>query len=156
MKHKNVSTPVTHSKKIRVRLLGAAGERITEVTTRGGFPTRHIKSQCETVPSTEPVSETQTDEKRATSVLDILKQMHPSVDGWLILDEIVFVATAQFGMTVNHNNLRDALRPLYREGQIEHRKNRFGQDCFRLTPQKTNLITLLAEVDTIMSEGGAA
>jgi len=151
---------------VRVHLFGAAGERTTEVSTRGGFPTRHIKAQCETGPSTKPVSETQTqetshhgdldrttssDEKHATSVLDILKQMHPSVDGWLILDEIVFVATAEFGMTTSHNKLRDALRPLYRDGQVEHQKNRFGQDCFRLPSEKPpNLKALLVEVDAIM------
>ena len=155
-----------HSK-LQVRLFGASGERTTEVFIRGGFPTRHIKAQCETGPSRkqrdrdhltraprgigylrttrsydgalpptfESVSETKTDEKHATSVLDILKQMHPSVDGWLILDEIVLVATTEFGMTANHDNLRDALRPLYRGGHVEHQKNRFRQDCFRLLPK---------------------
>lgn len=173
------------NRKIQVHLFGALGERTTEVSTRGGFPTRHIKAQRETVPSRKsagashrddhdrttpvsdhnhrdgvlpptfkPVSETQTDEKHATSVLDILKQMHPSVDGWLILDEIVLVATAQFGMNTNHDKLRDALRPLYREGQVEHQKNRFGQDCFRLATQKPNLKVLIAEVNAIMSGGG--
>lgn len=131
-----------HSK-VRVRLFGAAGERTTEVSTRGGFPTRHIKAPRDT------------DEKHATSVLDILKQMHPSVDGWLILDEIVLVATTEFGMTANHDNLRDALRPLYRDGHVEHQKNRFGQDCFRLPTQKPYLKALLAEVDAILGEGGA-
>ena len=159
------------NRKIQVHLFGALGERTTEVSTRGGFPTWNpIKAQCETAPSRksrdpnhcdgvlpptfEPVSETKTDEKHATSVLDILKQMHPSVDGWLILDEIVLVATAQFGMTANHDNLRDALRPLYREGHIEHQKNRFGQDCFRVATQKPNLRVLLTEVDAIIGEGG--
>ena len=160
------------NRKIQVHLFGALGERTTEVSTRGGFPTRHIKAQRETAPSRksrdhnhrdgvlpptfESVSETKTDEKRATSVLDILKQMHPSVDGWLILDEIVLVATAQFGMTVNHDNLRDALRPLYRQGHVEHQKNRFGQDCFRLATQKPNLKVLLAEVDAIIGVGDAS
>ena len=160
------------NRKIQVHLFGALGERTTEVSTRSGFPTRHIKAQHETAPfrkvrdhnhrdgvlppTFEPVSETQTDEKHATSVLDILKQMHPSVDGWLILDEIVLVATAQFGMTVNHDKLRDALRPLYREGHVEHQKNRFGQDCFRLAIQKPNLKSLLAEVDAIISVGDAS
>lgn len=160
------------NRKIQVHLFGALGERTTEVSTRGGFPTRHIKAQRETAPSRkardhnhrdgvlpptlEPVSETKTDEKHATSVLDILKQMHPSVDGWLILDEIVLVATAQFGMTVNHDKLRDALRPLYREGHVEHQKNRFGQDCFRLATQKTNLKSLLAEADAVIGVGDAS
>ena len=158
------------NRKIQVHLFGALGERTTEVSTRGGVPTRHIKAQCETVPSRksrdynhrdgvlpptfEPASETKRDEKHATSVLDILKQMYPSVDGWLILDEIVLVATAQFGMTTNHDKLRDALRPLYRAGHVEHQKNRFGQDCFRLATQTPNLKSLLAEVDAIMGEGG--
>lgn len=159
------------NRKIQVHLFGATGERTTEVSTRGGFPTRHIKTRCERVPA-EPVSETKTkeathrgdlgpttscDEKPATNLLDILKQMHPSLDGWLILDEIVFVATVQFGMTVSHDTLRAALRPLYREGKVEHQKNRFGQDCFRLPSEKPpNLKMLLVEVDAMMSEGGAA
>ena len=51
---------------------------------------------------------------------------------YLIIDEILFVATAKFGITASHSTLREALRQLWNNGQVKYRKNRFGQDCFAL------------------------
>ena len=162
--------------KIQVHLFGATGERTTEVSTRGGFPTRHIHAPRETAPVSEKTSvcsepptpsgapvDTETkpepvhEDSPESPILIVMQQMHKTMSGWLILDEILYVATAQFGMTVSHDSLRDALRPLYRERKVEHQKNRFGQDCFQLPSEKPpNLKMLLVEVDAVMSEGGAA
>ena len=161
-----------HSK-VRVRLFGAAGERTTEVFTRGGFPTRHIKAPRETAsvsektsacpepttPSEAPkVAVTAPEDFQVDSpILRSMQQMHRTMSGWLILEEILYVATTQFGVTANQRTLLDAMRTLYREGQVEHQRNQFGQNCFRL-PSKNppNLKALLVEVDTIIGEGSVA
>ena len=62
----------------------------------------------------------------------IKKVMQSMQEGYLIIDEILFVATAKFGITANHSTLREALRHLWNNGQVKYRKNRFGQDCFAL------------------------
>lgn len=51
---------------------------------------------------------------------------------YLIIDEILFVATAKFSITASHRTLREALRHLWNNGQVKYQKNRFGQDCFAL------------------------
>lgn len=51
---------------------------------------------------------------------------------YLIIDEILFVATTKFGITASLRTLRDALRHLWNNGQVKYQKNRFGQDCFAL------------------------
>ena len=76
--------------------------------------------------------------------------------GWLIIDEILFVATTQYKMKFNHDTLLDALRLLYEKGVLEYRLNRFNQHTFRLIEnQETTLKSLLAEVDALMGEGGS-
>ena len=172
-------------KQVKVNLFGAAGERQINITTRGGFLTRHIKASRETIsslfgnvrlhkpaatptvevsaPSTpanpKPAAEKpKSDAFPAPTLLEVLKWMEASEDfqGWLIIDEILFVATAQYKMKFNHDTLLDALRFLFQKGCLEHRLNRFNQHTFRLIEKQENhLKSLLAEVDTILSKGGA-
>lgn len=156
------------NRKIQVHLFGALGERTTEVSTRGGFPTRKpIKvSSRETAPSLPSETQTETqspvnpksDAFPAPTLFEVLKWMEASEDhsGWLIIDEILFVATTLFKMTFNHNTLLDALRLLYQKGVLEYRRNSFDQHTFRLIEKQTaapSLKDLLAEVDTIMGGG---
>ena len=150
-------------KQVKVNLFGAAGERQINITTRGGFLTRHIKAPREIVPSLfgdvqlrkptatptveasdpstpAPANPKPAAEKRkpdafpAPTLLEVLKWMEVSEDfqGWLIIDEILFVATAQYKMKFNHNTLLDALRELYKEGHLAYRLNRFNQHTFQL------------------------
>lgn len=58
--------------------------------------------------------------------------MQSMQEGYLIIDEILFVAKTRFGITANHSTIREALRQLWNNGQVKYRKNRFGQDCFAL------------------------
>ena len=175
-------------KQVIVTLFGGKGKRTLNITTRGGFLTRHIKAPREIVPSlfgdvqlrqptatrTVEVSAPSTPapanpkpaaEKRkpdafpAPTLLEVLKWMEASEDfqGWLIIDEILFVATAQYKMKFNHNTLLDALRMLYRQGCLEHRLNRFNQHTFRLIENQENrLKSLLAEVDAMLAKGDAS
>ena len=153
-------------KQVKITLFGAKGKRTLNITTRGGFLTRHIKAPRETVPSTPaPANPKPAVEKRkpdafpAPTLLEVLKWMEASEDfqGWLIIDEILFVATVQYKMKFNRDTLLDALRFLYQQGCLEYRLNRFDQHTFRLIEKQENhLKSLLAEVDTIMNEGGAS
>lgn len=130
-------------KQILINLFGAAGKRIVEITPRGGFFTRHIKvprretassiSAPETNPNSAPV-DPKPDAVQPPTLLEVLKWMETSenYNGWLIIDEILFVATAQYKMKFNHSTLLDALRFLYREGCLVYRLNRFNQHTFRL------------------------
>lgn len=154
-------------KQIAITLFGSAGTRTLEITTRGGFPTRHIKvSSREMAPSLPSETQTETkssvtpksDASPAPTLFEVLKWMEASEDhsGWLIVDEILFVASALFKMTFNHNTLLDALRMLYQKGALEHRLNRFNQHTFRLIEKQQaspDLKDLLAEVNTIMGRG---
>ena len=75
---------------------------------------------------------------------------------WLIIDEILYVATAQYKMKFNHKTLLDALRLLYKEGCLVYRLNNFDQHTFRLIEnQENHLKSLLSEVDAILAKGGA-
>ena len=151
-------------KKQIINLFGAAGKRTIEIATRGGFPTRHVKCPREAVPSIfapakpKPAQSAATEhetEQTPPTLLEVLRWMHASENhnGWLIVDEILFVATTQFKMTFNHNTLLDALRMLFKQGCLEYRLNSFGQHTFRIIErQEHHLKTLLAEVDTIMNE----
>ena len=153
-------------KQVKITLFGAKGKRTLNITTRGGFLTRHIKAPRETAPSTPaPANPKPAPEKRkpdafpAPTLLEVLKWMEASEDfqGWLIIDEILFVATVQYKMKFNRDTLLDALRFLYQQGCLEYRLNRFDQHTFRLIEKQENhLKSLLAEVDTIMNEGGAS
>ena len=154
-------------KKIAINLFGAAGKRTIEVTTRGGFYTRHVKAPRESVPSIfspakpkveqAPAMEQKTEDTPPT-LLEVLKWMEASEhhSGWLIIDEILFVATANYKMKFNHNALLDALRHLYKKGVLEYRLNGFNQHTFRLIEKQQaspSLKDILAEVDVIMSKG---
>ena len=152
-------------KQVKITLFGAKGKRTLNITTRGGFLTRHIKAPRESVPpAPAPVNPKPAAEKRkpdafpAPTLLEVLRWMEASEDfqGWLIIDEILFVATAQYKMKFDHNTLLDALRFLFQKGCLEHRLNRFNQHTFRLIEKQENLMkSLLAEVDTILSKGGS-
>ena len=147
--------------KLQVRLFGASGERTTEVTTRGGFSARHVKAPHQTLPSlpeaVTPVEASQ--DVPAPTLLEVLHWMEASENhsGWLILDEILFVATTHYEMQFNQQSLLDALRPFYQEGLLAYRRNRFDQHTFRLIAhQETDLKVLLVEVDTLLGEGRVA
>lgn len=148
-------------KQILINLFGAAGKRTVEITPRGGFLTRHIKvPPRETAPSISAPVNPKPDAVSPPSLLEVLRWMEASEDctGWLIIDEILFVATTLFKMKFNHNVLLDALRLLYREGCLEYRRNRFDQHTFRLIEKQEtalDLNVLLAEVDAILTKGGA-
>ena len=55
---------------------------------------------------------------------------------WLAEDEIASFATQQFDYKINVNSLLKLLRPLWREGKIEHKRNADGKNTFRLTVQE--------------------
>ena len=145
-------------KQVKITLFGAKGKRTLDITTRGGFLTRHIKAPREPAPATpKPVPKPHS-LPEPPSLLEVLKWMETSenYNGWLIIDEILFVATAHYKMKFSHNTLLDALRLLYKEGCLEYRLNRFNQHTFRLIEnQENHLKSLLAEVDTILTKGGA-
>lgn len=136
------------TKQVEVRLYGANGKSATSVDVRGGFSTRHIQAPRQGVPSLfEPVA-TEADEIDPNAIAGVLSQMET---GWRGLDEIVFVASAKCNLSgVNHTSVRDALRTLYHEGRVEHRKT--YTDEFRLKSE-TNLQALLAEVDARLAGG---
>lgn len=68
----------------------------------------------------------------AENIQSVMRSMQTPPCGYLIVDEILFVATTQFGITANHTTIEEALRQLWNKGQVKHRKNPFGQDCFAL------------------------
>jgi len=155
-------------KQVKITLFGATGKRTLNITPRGGFPTRHIKAPRETVPSIfapakpkpeqAPATEQKTEQAPPT-LLEVIRWMEVSEDhtDWLIIDEILFVATAQYKMKFNHTTLLNALRFLYREGCLAYRLNRFDQHTFqRIESQENHLKTLLSEVDVILSKGEAS
>ena len=168
-------------KKLTITLFGATGTRTLEITPRGGFPTRHVKVPRETVPSLfEPETpktpaadrtpkpntpSTSTTEKSSVqspaevppTLLEVIQFMNASANhsGWLIIDEILFVATTHYKMKFNHQTLLDALRDLYKQGCLAYRLNGFDQHTFQLIEnQEPSLKMLLAEVDTLMEKGG--
>ncbi len=171
-------------KKLTITLFGATGTRTLEITPRGGFPTRHVKAPRETVPSlfepetpkapaadqtsesnTPPTSTTEKSsvpspaEGSPPTLLEVIRFMHASDNhsGWLILDEILFVATTHYKMKFNQQTLLDALRDLYTQGTLAYRVNRFDQHTFQLIEtQEPSLKMLLAEVDTLTGKGGVA
>ena len=67
-----------------------------------------------------------------TAIREVLQSMESTPTGYWIIDEILFVATTQFGITATHTTLQEALRQLWNNGEVKHRKNPFGQDCFAL------------------------
>lgn len=88
----------------------------------------------ETSESNSKKEETDFSADAPPSLFEILRYMTVSENhsGWLIIDEILFVATTQYKMKFNQNTLLDALRYLYRKGVLEYRKNRFDQHTFRI------------------------
>lgn len=151
--------------KVQITLFGANGERTLEINTRGGFFTRGIKAPRESVstspsekpapvdPKSEAMPLSQESENPPT-LLEVLRYMEASADcaGWLIIDEILFVATTMFKMKFNHNTLLDALRELFKEGFLVYKQNQFGQHTFRLIEKQVashNLKNLLAEADAL-------
>lgn len=155
-------------KKLAINLFGTAGKRTVEITNRGGFTTRHVKAPRETVPSIfapakpkpeqTPPTEQKTEHAPPT-LFEVLRWMEVSEDhtGWLIIDEILFVATSQFKMKFNHDTLLDAMRFLYKEGLLGYKRNSFNQHTFCLIEkgvETCDLKALLAEVDAIMGKGG--
>lgn len=172
-------------KKLTITLFGATGTRTLEITPRGGFPTRHIKVPRETgspslfspetpkapaadrtpKPNTPPTSTTEKSsvpspaEGFPPTLMEVIQFMHASANhsGWLILDEILFVATTHYKIKFNQQTLLDALRELYTQGCLAYRLNGFHQHTFQLIEnQEPPLKILLAEVDTLMGKGGVA
>ncbi|MXV84313.1 hypothetical protein F4Z98_13200 [Candidatus Poribacteria bacterium] len=173
-------------KKLTITLFGATGTRTLEITPRGGFPTRHVKAPRETgspslfepetpqevspaadrtpKPDTPPTSTTEKSSvpspaEAPPTLLEVIRFMHASDNhsGWLILDEILFVATTHYKMKFNQQTLLDALRELYTQGGLAYRLNGFDQHTFQLIEnQEPSLKMLLAEVDTLMGKGGVA
>ena len=166
------------NRKIQVHLFGALGERTTAVSTRGGFPTRHIKVPADALSGNtptepkpplkssdqneavlqSPVNPTSDTFPETPTLFEVLRWMEASDNhsSWLIIDEILFVATAHYKMEFNQDTLLNALRLLYQKGGLEYRLNRFNQHTFRLIENQTpDLKALLAEVDAVMGEGGS-
>lgn len=143
--------------KIQVRLFGASGERTTEIPTRGGFSTRHVKAPHQTVPAVPeavPLKVSDVDVP-APTLLEVLNWMEAAENhsSWLIIDEILFIATTHYKMKFNQQSLLDALRLLYQQGLLAYRRNRFNQHMFRLIENQTpDLKGLLAEVDAVIDE----
>ena len=59
-----------------------------------------------------------------------------SVGDWFTEDDILHVASKNFSIDYKRDSLLEELRSLYREGKIEHKRNRSGQNCFRLKGEK--------------------
>lgn len=152
-------------KQVNVTLFGKNGKRTLKITTLGGFFTRGIKAPRELVspsPSEKPASVSPKPEagppsresENPPTLLEVLRYMETSADytDWLIIDEILFIATAMFKMKFNHTTLLDALRELFKEGFLVYRQNRFGQHTFRLIEKQVashTLKNLLAEADAL-------
>ena len=153
-------------RQIIVNLFGAAGERQVNITPKGGFFTRHIKAPREITPPISPPANPKpapvtpkSNEVPPPTLLGVLKWMETSeyFSGWLIIDEILFVATAHYKMKFNHTTLLDALRLLFQEGCLTYKLNRFNQHTFQLIEsQEIKLKSLLSEVDAILTKGGAS
>ena len=171
-------------KKLTITLFGATGTRTLEITPRGGFPTRHVKAPREIgspslfepeipkapaadrtpEPNTPPTSTTEKSSASSPAeapptLLEVIRFMHASANhsGWLILDEILFVATTHYKMKFNQQTLLNALRDLYTQGCLAYKLNGFDQHTFQLIEnQEPSLKMLLAEVDTLMGKGGVA
>lgn len=54
------------------------------------------------------------------------------VGKWFTEDDILHAASKNFSIRYEKESLLAQLRLLYREGKIEHKRNRFGQHTFRL------------------------
>ena len=174
-------------KQLTITLFGATGTRTLEITPRGGFPTRHIKvsprengfpSRFEPeTPKAAPADRTPkpdmppapTSEKSSGSpspaegapptLLEVIRFMHASDNhsGWLILDEILFVATTHYKMKFNQQTLLDALREFYTHGYLAYRLNGFDQHTFQLIEtQEPSLKLRLAEENAGMGKGDVA
>ena len=136
-------------KQVTVNLFGARGQRSVEITTRGGFPARHVRigTPTETPPLSItpdlPAEEQQTKKFLTLDILaDILAKMEDYnrdngyKDTFLGFSEIVKVTCINLKYDLCSLQLLEMLRELYKQGQIEHRVNRFKQDTFRLIPEK--------------------
>lgn len=120
---------------IKVTLFGKAGTRHISVTANGILPTRHIKARRE-IPGAPPPVDTPppTTPDAPLTLLEVIRFMHasPKHNDWLILDEILRVATTEYQMKFNHTTLLNALREEFKQGHLEHKLNRFDQHTFRL------------------------
>ena len=172
-------------KQLTITLFGVTGTRTLEITPRGGFPTRHIKVPRENglpsrfepetpkaapadrtpkpdtppAPTTEKSREPSPAEGSPPTLLEVIRFMHASDNhsGWLILDEILFVATTHYKMKFNQQTLLDALREHYTHGTLAYRLNGFDQHTFQLIEtQEPSLKMGLAEVDAGIGKGGVA
>ena len=85
------------------------------------------------------------------AILDAMTGMES--DRFLIIDEILYVATAKLGLKLSLRPLKAIFDKLKADGHVEYEKNRFGQDCYRLSPPRQSLTELLAEVDALMAGG---
>ena len=88
-------------------------------------------------------------------ILNILERMTDEQDpgvknnrGWFLLDEILYVVSANLGYRMNHKRLLEPLRDLYRENAIMHKKNG-SQDVFKIlkptiseSPANTLFVTI--------------
>ena len=93
------------------------------------------------------------------SLLEVIQWMTASENhnGWLIIDEILFVATTQYGMQFNQQSLLHALQELFQQGCLAYKRNRFKQHTFRLIEnQEPRPKARLGEVDATLDEGGAS
>ena len=66
------------------------------------------------------------------AIKEVMQSMQSAPSGYWIIDEILFVATTKHGITANLTTITEALRQLWNNGEVKHRKNPFGQDCFAL------------------------
>lgn len=81
------------------------------------------------------------------TVVDLLlKVPNADMDGWFVMDDIL-TATAGFGIEANPATLLDALRKLYRQKRVEHKRNG-AQHAFRLA----NVAVEIAQMDAAYIE----
>ena len=126
---------------------------MVEVSKKRKAPVQNPRPDTKPRPKPDPAVDPE-------AVVEVLQKMtidaNPrAVDhDWFIIDEILYVATAKYRLRANHTTLLNALRPLYQQGHIEHKTNRWNQHVFRLVPEhtETDLHNLLAEVDSILKE----
>ena len=144
-------TPPTSTTDRKSAVLATSGENVNPVAHRRRNEQQAHFSEKSSAPSPA--------EGSPPTLLEVIRFMHASDNhsGWLILDEILFVATTHYKMKFNHQTLLDALRELYTQGGLAYRLNRFDQHTFQLIEnQEPSLKMLLAEVDACMGKGGVA
>lgn len=77
-----------------------------------------------------------TDGQSPPTIVEIMRWMETDVKfrprQWFILEEILRIATTDFGLKFNSGTLLDVFRGLFKQGFVEYKQNKWKQHMFRL------------------------